>query len=450
MVPVVATLPFPSRETSAPVAPRVRLRTLVFLRWLGIAGQATAIIIVFLGLRYELPVELCAAEIGAAVIFNLVLTYLYPQARQLDETEAILHLSFDIVQLTALLMLTGGIENPFTLLYIAPVVISATNLSLPATLGLAGFTLACVTLISFLHWPLPWDPYQPLELPLFYLAGNWISLTLGIGFTLIYAWRTADEARGMQTALAAAQDALAREQRLSDLGALAAATAHELGTPLGTIAVVARELEREVPPDAPWLDDIRLLRSQADRCREILGKLAQRDTDEDDVAAQRLPLGAFLDEIAEPHRGFGVDIKITAKGDGALSVRRRPEVIHALGNLIENAVDFAVTMVAIDATWDATEVKITITDDGPGFNAAVFERLGEPYVTTRGAAQAPPADPSDPRGNHEGLGLGFFIAKTLTERTGGSIDFSNAARKGAQVVARWPRASLERSTASRG
>ena len=445
---MVASLPL--RNTTSPIAPRVRLRTLVFLRWLGIAGQSTAIIIVFLGLRYELPVELCAAEIGASVIFNLVLSYLYPQSRQLDETEAILHLSFDIVQLTALLMLTGGIENPFTLLYIAPVVISATNLSLTATLGLAGFTLTCVTLISFLHWPLPWDPYQPLELPLFYLAGNWISLTLGIGFTLIYAWRTADEARGMQTALAAAQEALAREQHLSDLGALAAATAHELGTPLGTIVVVARELEREVPPGSPWLDDIRLLRSQADRCREILGKLAQRDTTEDDVEAARLPLGALLDEIAEPHRGFGVEINLTAKGEGPLSVRRRPEVLHALGNLIENAVDFAETTVIVDATWTASEVKVVITDDGPGFDVEVFERLGEPYVTTRGAAQAKTSSETDLRGNHEGMGLGFFIAKTLTERTGGSIDFSNAPRKGAQVTARWPRAALERSTSSKG
>jgi len=445
----MAAVTFPLPQTT-PIAPRVRLRTLVFLRWLGIAGQATAIIIVFLGLRYELPVELCAAEIGASVIFNLVLTYLYPQSRQLNETEAILHLSFDIVQLTALLMLTGGIENPFTLLYIAPVVISATNLSLTATLGLAGFTLACVTLISFLHWPLPWDPYMPLELPLFYLAGNWISLTLGIGFTLIYAWRTADEARGMQTALAAAQEALAREQHLSDLGALAAATAHELGTPLGTIVVVARELEREVPANAPWLEDIKLLRSQADRCREILGKLAQRDTADDDVEAQRLPLGALLDEIAEPHRGFGIDIKITAKGDGPLSVRRRPEVLHALGNLIDNAVDFAKTAVTIDASWTASEVTITIVDDGPGFGVEVFERLGEPYVTSRGATQTKPAAQGDLRGDHQGMGLGFFIAKTLTERTGGTIDFSNAPRKGAQVTARWPRAALERSTSSKG
>ncbi|MBI1212426.1 MAG: ActS/PrrB/RegB family redox-sensitive histidine kinase [Alphaproteobacteria bacterium] len=446
----MAAVTFPTRETSVPIAPRVRLRTLVFLRWLGIAGQSTAIIIVFLGLRYELPVELCAAEIGASVLFNLMLAYLYPHSRQLNEPEAILHLSFDIVQLTALLMLTGGIENPFTLLYIAPVVISATNLRLTATLGLAGFTLACVTLISFLHWPLPWDPYEPLELPLFYLAGNWISLTLGIGFTLIYAWRTADEARGMQTALAVAQEALAREQHLSDLGALAAATAHELGTPLGTIVVVARELEREVPPDAPWLDDIRLLRSQADRCREILGKLAQRDTAEDDVEAQRLPLGALLDEIVEPHRGFGIDIKVTAKGEGTLSVRRRPEVLHALGNLIENAVDFAESAVTVDATWTASEVKIVISDDGPGIDVEVFERLGEPYVTSRGAAQATPAIQGDLRGDHQGMGLGFFIAKTLTERTGGSIDFSNTPGKGAQVTARWPRTALERPTSSKG
>jgi len=443
---MVAALPFPSRAAATPGAPRIRLRTLIFLRWLGIAGQATAIIIVFVGLRYELPVELCAAEIGASVIFNLLLTYIYPQSRQLDETEAILHLSFDIVQLTSLLMLTGGIENPFTLLYIAPVVISATNLSLKATLGLAVFTLSCVTLISLLHWPLPWDPYQPLELPLFYLAGNWISLTLGMGFTLIYAWRTADESRGMQTALAAAQEALAREQHLSDLGALAAATAHELGTPLGTIVVVARELEREVPAGTPWLDDIKLLRSQADRCREILGKLAQRDTSEDDVEAQRLPFGAFLDEIADPHRGFGVEIKITAKGDGTLSVRRRPEVIHALGNLIENAVDFAVDTVTIDASWTTSEVKVTITDDGPGFDAAVFERLGEPYVTTRGgSSQAQPVKQSDPRGDHEGMGLGFFIAKTLTERTGGSLVFRNRTppATGASIRVSWPRAAIE-------
>ena len=448
---MAATLPYYPRDMNVPLAPRVRLRTLIFLRWLGIAGQTTSIVIVFFGLRYELPIELCAAEIAASALFNLALTYVFPQARQLSEREAILHLSFDIVQLTSLLMLTGGLENPFTLLYIAPVVISATNLSLPATLGLAGLTLSCVTLISFVHWPLPWDPNQPIELPLFYLAGNWISLTLGIGFTLIYAYRTADEARGMQAALAAAQDALAREQRLSDLGALAAATAHELGTPLGTIAVVARELEREVPPNAPWLDDIRLLRSQAERCREILGKLAQHDSADDDVAAQRLPLAALLEEIAEPHRDFGVEIEITTHGEGAFSVRRQPEVIHGLGNLIENAVDFAVTKVSIDALWTANDVTVTIVDDGPGFDPSVFARLGEPYVTSRGATQNVEAENSnDARSNHSGLGLGFFIAKTLIERTGGLVDFSNASRRGAMVSVRWPRAALERSTISRG
>jgi two-component system sensor histidine kinase RegB len=447
---MVAALPYPAREVAMPIAPRVRLRTLIFLRWLGIAGQTTSIVIVFFGLRYELPIELCAAEIATSAVFNLALTSLYPTSRQLTEREAIFHLSFDIVQLTSLLMLTGGIQNPFTLLFIAPVVISATNLSLPATLGLAGFTLSCVTLISFLHWPLPWDPNEPIELPLFYLAGNWISLTLGIGFTLIYAWRTADEARGMQTALAATQDALAREQRLSDLGALAAATAHELGTPLGTIAVVARELEREVPANTPWLDDIKLLRSQAERCREILGKLAQHDTGEDDVAAQRLPLAALLDEIAEPHRGFGVEVKIEARGEGSLSVRRRPEVIHALGNLIENAVDFATATVTVDAVWTDSEIRLTITDDGPGFDPIVIERLGEPYVTTRSASQNAMKTTEEGRNAHSGLGLGFFIAKTLIERTGGGVDFSNATKRGATVAVRWPRSALESPAISRG
>jgi two-component system sensor histidine kinase RegB len=256
----------------------------------------------------------------------------------------------------------------------------------------------------------------------------------------------------MQAALAATTAALAREQRLSDLGALAAAAAHELGTPLGTISVVARELEREVPAASPWIEDIRLLRSQAERCREILSRLAQQDTDENTVA-QRLPLAALIDEIAEPHRGFGIDINVQAKGDGALTVVRKPEVVHGIGNLIENAVDFAKTKVDIDAAWNGDVVDMTIADDGGGFDPEILARLGEPYVTSRAGLESKRKDDTPANAHadgHAGLGLGFFIAKTLIERIGGTLSFANKPQGGAIVRMKLPRSNLENRSISRG
>jgi two-component system sensor histidine kinase RegB len=425
----------------------------VSVRSLSIIGQIVAIVIVFFGLKYEMPIGQCIAVVAVAVAFNTALYFYYPNVHVLGEREAAAHLAFDILQLTSMLALTGGIENPFALLFLAPIVISATNLSLGATLALALLAFGGISFISVFHWPLPWDPQNPLLLPPLYVAGSWISLTLGIGFCLIYAWRTADEARSMQAALAAAQSALTREQRLSDLGALAAAAAHELGTPLGTITVVARELERDMPVDSPWAEDVRLLRSQAERCREILSRLAQQDTAEETVA-QRLPLPALIDEIAEPHRGFGIDIEVQTKTPGTLTVMRAPEVVHGLGNLIENAVDFAETKVTIDASWDDDRIDLSISDDGTGFDAAILARLGEPYVTSR-ATPVADANPAGISNNahadgHAGLGLGFFIAKTLIERTGGAVTFGNKSGGGAMVRVTFPRKSLENRSISRG
>jgi len=435
-----------------PSGTSVRLRTLIFVRSLGIIGQIVAIFIVFFGLKYQMPIGQCLMVIAVAIAFNAVMFFLYPSIHMLSEREAAAHLAFDIMQLTAMLALTGGIENPFAILYLAPVVISATNLSLGSTLRLALLAFGSISAIAFLHWPLPWDPQNPLLLPPLYIAGVWIALTLGIGFCLIYAWRTADEARLMHTALAATQSALEREQRLSDLGALAAAAAHELGTPLGTISVVARELERDIPPDSPWAEDLKLLRSQAERCREILSRLSQQGTDENTIA-QRLPLAALIDEIAEPHRGFGIDVNVNAAGTGALNVMRTPEVVHGIGNLIENAVDFANTRVDIEAVWNTDKVDMTISDDGTGFNADILARLGEPYVTSRAGLESNRKEgaPANLHADgHAGMGLGFFIAKTLIERIGGTISFGNKPKGGAIVRMSLPRKNLESPANSRG
>jgi two-component system sensor histidine kinase RegB len=430
----------------------IRLRTLLFVRSLGIIGQIVAVFIVFFGLKYQLPITQCLMVIAVTIGLNALLLFRYPPVRSMTEREAAAHLAFDILQLTAMLALTGGIENPFTPLYLAPIVISAGNLSLGATLTLATLAFGGISFISVFHWPLPWDPEAPLQLPALYIAGSWISLTLCIGFCLLYAWRTADESRRMQAALVATQAALTKEQRLSDLGALAAATAHELGTPLGTIAVVARELERGMPKDSEWLEDVRLLRGQAERCREILSQLSQQDTEEDTIA-KRLPLAALLDEIAEPHRGFGIDVNVNMASTGVLSVRRKPEIVHGLGNLIENAVDFAETKVDINTSWDAETVHLAISDDGTGFDSEILARLGEPYVTSR--AGMTPEREEQSTGNahadgHAGMGLGFFIAKTLIERIGGTVNFGNKPGGGAIVRVSFPRTSVESPAISTG
>lgn len=423
----------------------IRLRTLVFIRSLGIVGQVVSVVIVFFGLKYQMPIGQCLAVIAVAIAFNVALFVSYPSIHILSEQDAAAHLAFDICQLTAMLSLTGGIENPFALLYMAPIVISASNLSLGATLVLALLAFGSISWISVFHWPLPWDPQAPLLLPPLYVAGYWMSLSLGIGFCLIYAWRTADEARRMQAALAATQSALSREQRLSDLGALAAATAHELGTPLGTIAVVARELERDMDPSNKWFEDVRLLRGQAERCREILSQLSQQDTDEDNIS-KRLPLAALIKEIVEPHEGFGIDINIVSITSGALTVMRTPEVMHGLGNLIENAVDFAKTTVNIEIEWSDAIIQLTISDDGAGFEAEILTRLGEPYVTSRSGTDAPRPENLNSTSHaegHAGMGLGFFIAKTLLERIGAKMTFGNQPGSGAKIQLSIPRESLE-------
>src|SRR5450432_3307462 len=335
---------------------RVRLRTLSNLRWLAVAGQSAALFLVYFALGYSLPILYCAIAIAVSAALNVALVIRYAPAHRLTNREATFYLAFDVLQLAALLFLTGGIANPFALMFLAPVVIAATTLNLGNVLILAGIAFASVSLIAVAHRPLPWPQGEALLLPQLYQAGIWTALVIGIGFTSVYAWRIASESARMSAGLAATQLALSREHRLAALGALATAAAHELGTPLGTIAVVARELERSLPQNSPDMDDVRLLREQAERCRAIIARLANPEEAMLGATA-RLPLGAFLDDIATIHRGEDLEIRVTVtppqKGDGhAPEVWRAPELLHGLGNIIENAADFAHSLVAVTAEWD--------------------------------------------------------------------------------------------------
>jgi two-component system sensor histidine kinase RegB len=426
---------------------RVRLRTLNNLRWLAIAGQSAALFLVHYGLDYKLPLVPCMIAIALSVLLNIVLSIRYPATHRLTNREATLYLAYDVVQLAALLYLTGGIENPFSLMFLAPVVIAAATLDLGNTLILAGLAFVSVSVIAVRHTPLPWATNESLTLPPLYMGGIWASLVIGIGFTSIYAWRIASESARMSAGLTATQLALAREHRLASLGALATAAAHELGTPLGTIAVVARELERALPENSPEAEDVRLLRAQAERCRSILTRLA-RPEESALGATQRLPLGALLDEIASEYRGGDVAITIALEpgGDGEPKVWRVPELIHGLGNIVANAADFAVSQVRIEARWTMADLRLSVEDDGQGFAPEILERIGEPYVTSRPGSYAlgeTQLTPSDDFTGQQGMGLGFFIAKTLIERTGGSVKARNLPNGGARVAIRWPRGAID-------
>lgn len=424
---------------------RVRLGTLNNLRWLAVAGQSVAIVVVHFGLGYRLPIVLCAAAIVMSVLVNIILSFAYPASRRVPPREATVYLAYDIVQLAALLYLTGGIENPFSLLFVAPVVIAAATLNLENTLILAALSFIAASIIAVTHEPLPWAADEPLVLPALYQGGIWVSLVIGIGFTSIYAWRIASEAARMSAALAATQLALAREHRLAALGALATAAAHELGTPLGTIAVVARELSRELPEGSPHGEDMKLLRAEAERCREILTRLARPEIAVLGAVA-RLPLGALLDDIAGRHRGDDLDIAISCIAGSQPRVWRVPEIQHGLDNLVGNAADFARTRVEIHAGWDGDAITVTVADDGPGFSPEILEKIGEPYVTSRPGLLAlgeRDFSPAMPFAGQAGMGLGFFIAKTLIEQTGGTVTARNRPTGGALVTVTWPRGAID-------
>jgi two-component system sensor histidine kinase RegB len=423
----------------------VRLGTLNNLRWLAVVGQAVSLIVVRLVLDLDFPVFYAAIVIGASIILNVILAVAYPSSKRLSPQEATAFLAYDIVQLAALLFFTGGIENPFALLFLAPVVVSAATLDVASTLFLGGLAFAAISVLAEVHLPLPWSLDNPLRLPALYQAGIWVSLLLGIGFTSVYAWRIASETTRMSAALSATQLALAREHRLAALGGLAAAAAHELGTPLGTIAVVARELEREMSDDS-HADDFRLLRAEAERCRAILTRLAQP---EEAVLgrAERLPFGALLDDIAAPHRGVDVAIVIDVQDGVVPKVWRAPEILHGLGNLVENAADFAAREVRLRAKWDERDLTVEVLDDGPGFTAEIAEQIGEPYITSRPRGRNSPVREEPGYVKQEGMGLGFFIAKTLIEQTGGTLSARNRSKGGAIVTVRWPRGAIDGETA---
>lgn len=426
----------------------LRLRTLIMLRWLAVFGQTAMLLLITYGLHFTIRFGLCLGIVMASIWLNIILSLGRRTITRVKGWEAAMQLSFDAVQLAALLGVTGGLNNPFCLMLMAPPTVAAANL--PTRHGLMVVVVSLLATLSLWFWSLdlPWYAGQHFVLPEMYRAGFLAAILIGITFTAGYAWQTALEQTRMARALAATQAVLANQHRLGALGGLAAAAAHELGTPLGTIQVVAKEMLHGLKPGDALYEDAELLVSQSQRCRDILKSLSARP-DRGDAVYERIALRNFLEEAAAPFikSGKSVEISIDVAGAPAgsdpgldITLRRRPEWLHAVSAFIENATDFARSTVYVRAEVNPGYASLTIEDDGPGFAPDILSRLGDPYVSSRYHGET---GEKRAEAKHSGMGLGFFIAKTLVENTGATVSFGNRDGGGAYVRALWRRDQID-------
>ncbi|MBL0374210.1 ActS/PrrB/RegB family redox-sensitive histidine kinase [Rhizobium sp. KVB221] len=417
-----------------PESRKLRLETLIRLRWLAVAGQAVSVVVVAWVLQFSLPLIACAGLILLLAAVNAWLNLTYPSTLRLEPSAALALLTFDLFQLAALLYVTGGLTNPFAPLISVPVIISSASQPLRYSLALVMVAILCITALAFSPFALPWYPGASVPFEPMLLAGMWFAIVCTTSFAAFYAYRVSVEASQLGEALAATELVLQREMHLSELDGLAAAAAHELGTPLATIALVAKEMSRELSANDRFFDDVQLLISQSGRCRDIMKRLTTLSTGTEEHM-RRMPLSSLIEEVSAPHREFGIKINVveeSARADEPMG-RRNAGIVYGLGNLIENAVDYARSEVAIRVRHNKDIVQIVIEDDGEGFAPDILQRIGEPYVTRR---------TGHPKAG--GLGLGLFIAKTLLERSGAELAFEN--KSGACVTITWKRSDMEVAT----
>jgi two-component system, sensor histidine kinase RegB len=425
----------------------VRLRTIIMLRWAAIIGQLIAITVAQRMYSLQLELGLCYLVVGCSIVGNLIAIFVFPESKRLSEGENLLMVVFDLLQLSFLLFLTGGLHNPFSLLILGPVTVSASVMSLRSTVFLGVLAFVIVTFLALYHLPLRTEQGFILQIPNLFVFGNWVAIIIALVFLSAYSWKTSNEMHSMAAALQATYLALSREQKLTDIGGVVAAAAHELGTPLATIKLASSELLDELSDRPDLAGDAALIREQADRCREILHSMGRAG--KDDLHLRKAPLSAVLEEAAEPHidRGKRIIFEQPFQIDeiGAQpEILRRPEIIHGMRNLVQNAVDFADATVWVETAWSENKISIRIVDDGAGFPTHLIGRIGDPFMRHRSSEKEKSARPE-----YEGMGLGLFIAKTLLERSGAELNFANGTsrksnpKRGAIIEVVWPREKID-------
>ena len=412
-------------------------KTLVFLRWIAIFGQLFSVNIVYFFLDLNFPVLLCHIVIFIGLFTNIYLQFGL-KVTLLKDLYSTLFLVYDIIQLSVLLFLTGGIFNPFSILLIVPTIVSSTFLSMGSTIILGTLTAILLFTLTFFNLPLPGMEEYVLSFPNYYVTGILISLIIGLIFLSYFGIRFAGETKKRSDALNKLQQILAKEYELESLGGQAAAAAHSLGTPLATISVVAREMRKEVGDSSKLTKDIDLLISQTKRCSEILKKISQKKIISDEFLSSMSFEDLLEDIIKSFKESSEKKIKLnTDKDVNKIDIKRNPELVYGLRNFIGNAVKFSNQNILISIISDNINLYILIEDDGPGFPEDIIKALGEPYIKSRSKLLK----------TNAGLGLGTFLGKTLLERQSAVISFDNdSSLKGAKVKIKWSISDLSFST----
>ena len=405
------------------------------VRWIALAGQLAAILIVYFGFEFPLPIVACLLAVAASALVGFGQSIYTRRNAKLSRRAVLALLVFDTVQLAVLIYLTGGLANPFVIMLIAPVTVSATVLPQRDTVMLVMLVVAIASILTVAHNPLPWGDAQ-FVVPTLYMGGLWASLVLTTVFVATYAGIISRQSRNLARGLTEARLTMAREHQMVALGSLATAAAHKLGSPLNTITLIAHDLEQysKGTSTGELREDISALIEETERCRKILAELNEDaiklGQETDDPVPIKALVSALLDERFEDLREM-IDV-LGASGDGAEEplVIRRPELLHPLETVIENAAQFTATKVQVSVEWTRNTLSITIDDDGPGFQSSVLARFGDPYNSSR-------------QGKDGHMGLGVFIALTMVDQMGGQLTLQNRKHGGARVVISYPRDSIE-------
>ena len=413
----------------------LRLRTLNLIRWVAILGQYLAVTTAFFWLEINFNFYWALICILSSVILNIVVSFKSLPTRTLTANEAALYLIFDSIQLIALLYITGGLTNPFCILIIAPFIISATYLDLFRIIITGVISILSVTLLVFYYQPISSNIFEfnSLDFSIFQIFGIWFSLIVSMTFIGIYCFRIADESRKVEGALKETQLALSDEEKVSDIMSLTAAAVHELGTPLSTISVIIKEIANDLSEDEKNYEDILLIQSQIKRCSEILNRLRQGDISNDNnTFINQLDFPRLIYEIVKDYELDQIELDIQIDNyfeDSNFIISRKPEIVHSLSNIIENAYQYAKQKININLISKDEFVILEIINDGEEFPGSILPILGEPYVKKN-------------EKNHSGIGLGLFIAKNLINKTQGRIEFENIENIGACVRIIWKKDNL--------
>ncbi len=402
--------------------------TLTILRYIAIFGQFLAVNIVFFYLQLEFPIKASYLVIFLGLLTNIFLQFKI-KANQLKDSFASLFLLYDLFQLAVLLYLTGGILNPFSILLIIPAIVSSTFLSMGTTIILGVITSLLLFILTHYYMPLPGFISENFNVPGFYKLGIFTAILIGLIFLSYFGIRFSGETKKRSEALNKLQEVISKEYELESLGGQAAAAAHSLGTPLATIAVVAKELKKEIGEDKEVSKDIDLLISQTRRCSEILKQISKKQI-KDDVFFSLIKFEDLLEEIIVSFKETSSKkITLSSESDNnKISIMRTPEIIYGLRNFIGNAVKFSRSQVKINLKSDEKQIEIKINDDGPGIPEDIIKKIGEPYIKSK----------SNELSSNAGLGLGTFLGKTLLERQGANLLFRrNSDLGGALVIISW-------------